>query len=151
MSAPRATLVTRLAGGFMMRRHAAGWLTLAIWSVGACGCGSPYTANATGSLEEVTLKGTIRVRGKPVTNGVVSFRSSNVKRPTAQTKEVPISKDGTYTVTTLVGQNFVEVSCKETLGPKNRDLIENEQMIKIESGQSALDITIPPQTAPTAK
>jgi hypothetical protein len=100
-------------------------------------------------MEEVTLKGTVRVRGKPVNNGRVTFRTSNVNRPTAPTKEAEIGKDGTYTIATLVGLNFIEVTCKETLGAKNRDLMENEQPINIKSGQTTLDINIPPE-APSA-
>ena len=98
-----------------------------------------------GSMEEATVKGIVRVRGKPVTNGRVTFRSSNINRRTAQTKEAEIDKDGRYTITTLVGENFVEVACKEIFQPKNRQLIENEQMVKIQSGENTLNIDLPPQ------
>ncbi len=134
----------------MTRRYLAGCLALTLFTAtGGCG-GNPSASSVSGSTEEVTLKGTVRVRGKAVNNGRVTFRTSNINRPNAPMKDVEIGKDGSYAVTTLVGQNFVEVSCKETLGPKNRDLIENEQMIVIQSGQSTLDIDIPPQ-APAAK
>ena len=44
---------------------------------------------------------------------MATFRCSNVNRPKPETKEAPIGKDGSSTVKTLVGQNFVEVCCKE--------------------------------------
>jgi hypothetical protein len=128
----------------MTRRDAAVWLALALWTAGAGG-GCSGAPSATGSMEEATVKGTVRVRGKPVTNGRVSFRSSNINRPTAPTKDAEIGKDGTYSVTTLVGANFVDVSCKEILTPKNRDLVENEQMVTIKSGENILDINLPSQ------
>jgi hypothetical protein len=135
----------------MTRRRAAGWLALALWAAGTGGCRFSDAPPVSGSMEEATVKGTVRVRGKPVTNGVVSFRCSNINRPKAEIREAPIGKDGTYTVKTLVGQNFVEVSCKETLSPKNRDLIENEQMVEIRSGENTLDIDIPPKAPAAAK
>lgn len=126
----------------MARRQIAGWLTLALLvPVGGCSDAPPIS----GSLEEAKVKGTVRVRGKPVDNGIVSFRCANVNRPGVALKEVKIGKDGTYSITTLIGENFVEVSCKELFSPKNRVLIENEQMIKIGSGENTLDIDIPPQ------
>jgi hypothetical protein len=128
----------------MTRRYAAGWLALALWSVGG-GCGNPDAPPVSGSMEEVALTGTVRVRGKPVNNGIITFRTANVHRPTAPTYEAKIDKDGTYKITTLVGENFISVTSKEMFGPRNRDLIENEQMVKIESSQGTLDIDIPPK------
>lgn len=106
------------------------------------GCRFSDAPSISGSTEEATVKGTVRIRGKPATNGIVSFRTSNVNRPNAPLKEAPIGKDGTYTVTTLVGQNFVEVSCKELFTTKNRNLLENEQMVDINSGANDLDINL---------
>jgi len=126
----------------MTRRHAAGWLALAL--LAGYGCGNPDAPPVSGSLEEATVKGTVRVRGKPVTSGVVSFRCSNINRPTATTREAKINKDGTYTITTLVGENFVEVSSKDVFSSKTPELIENEQMVRIQSGENNLDINIPP-------
>jgi hypothetical protein len=125
----------------MTRQHAAGWLALALC---AGGCGNPDAPRVSGSMEEATVKGTVRVRGKPVTSGVVSFRCSNVNRPTATTREATINKDGTYTIRTLVGENFVEVSSKDVFSSKTPELIENEQMVRVQSGESNIDINIPP-------
>lgn len=122
----------------MTRRYAAGWLALALWTAG-CGSEPP---SASSSTEEATVKGTVRVRGKPVTNGIITFRASNINRPDVQAKEFPIGKDGTYTATTLVGANFVDVTAKELSQPKNRMFIENEQMVTINAGENTLDVSL---------
>lgn len=127
-----ATVASRLA--------AASLALIVIVIVG--GCRFSDAPSVSGSTEEATVKGTVRIRGKPATNGIVSFRTSNINRPNAPLKEAPIGKDGTYTVTTLIGENFVEVSCKELFTPKNRVLLENEQMVNINSGENALDIDL---------
>jgi hypothetical protein len=129
----------------MTRRHLAGWLVLAVSAVVGC---NPDAPRVSGSMEEAAVKGTVRVRGKAVDNGIVTFRPSNINRPNVPAREAPIGKDGTYSIKALIGQNFVDVSCKEILTPKNRDLIENERLVDIKSGDNALDLEIPPQPPP---
>ncbi len=128
----------------MGRRIAAGILGLFLWATAGCS-DAPAVS---GSLEESTVKGVVRVQGKPVKGGMVTFRPSNVNRPDAPVKEGPIGPDGTYSVSTLVGQNFVEVSCKELLTPRNRPFLENEQLVEVPSGGTVLDIDIPPTPRP---
>jgi hypothetical protein len=97
----------------MAGRHAAGWLALALGAAGVgAGC-NPSAPAFSGSREEATVTGIVRVRGKPVTGGEITFRASNVNRPDAPTKNARIGKDGRYTIRTLVGENFVMVVCKE--------------------------------------
>jgi hypothetical protein len=131
----------------MTRQRAAVWSALALL-IASSGCHSyPGAPDVSGSMEEATVKGTVRVRGQPVNNGTVTFRTANVRRPTAPWHEAPIGKDGTYTVQTLVGENYIEVSCKELNTPQNRQLLDNERMVKIQSGENTLDIDLPPQAA----
>lgn len=113
------------------------------------GCGNPDAPNVSGSTEEAAVKGTVSVHGKPVTNGEISFRSFNINRPDAPLKTAKIGKDGTYTIQALIGDNVVEVSCKEITSPKNRDLMDNEQPVMIRSGEQTLDIELP-STGPIA-
>src|SRR5262245_24450250 len=111
----------------LTHRIAAGWLTLVVF-MPCTGC-DPYAGAlpVSGSLDEATVKGTVRVQGKAVTNGNVTFRTANIRRPDSPTRGAQISKDGTYTVKTLVGDNYVQVSCKELATPKNRQFIDLEQ------------------------
>jgi hypothetical protein len=129
----------------MARRHAARWLALAIWVAGA-GCNA-FAPGLSSSTEEATVTGTVRVRGKPVTNGEITFRSSNVNRRGAPTKNAPIGKDGRYTITTLVGENFVMVVCKELFKRENQMLLDLEdgQTVKVGPGENTIDIDLPPR------
>jgi hypothetical protein len=123
-------------------------LTLLVW-VPCTGC-DPYSGvpPVSSSSEEATVKGTVRIQGKAVTNGIVTFRTANVRRPSSPNREAQISKDGTYTVKTLVGDNYVQVSCKELAMPKNRQFIDVEQTITVNSGEQTIDIDIPPKPQP---
>jgi hypothetical protein len=123
----------------MARRHAVRWLALALWMAGG-GCGSNFSSSG----EEATVKGIVRVRGKPVTNGQITFRSLNANRRNAPTRNAPIGGDGSYTVKTLVGENSVIVVCKELFARKNQALVDLEegQMVKIRSGDNTVNINL---------
>src|SRR3954447_16518196 len=72
--------------------------------VSGCGDGRPSVDTST---TEATVKGTVSIRGKPATGGQVSFDPSNVARKSETARKVPIGKDGSYEVKTLVGLNQV--------------------------------------------
>jgi len=82
-------------------------LLLVIW--GCDGGGAPAVS---GSSEESTVKGTVTAEGKPATSGRVTFDPANVNRRTALAHTAEIGKDGTYTVTTLIGENAVQVEAR---------------------------------------
>jgi hypothetical protein len=86
----------------------------------------------------------VRVRGRPVDNGSVVFNAANVRRKNVGLRQAPINKDGTYTIKTLVGENSIQVSCKELLTAKNRMLSEAEYSLLAEPGQNTFDIDISP-------
>jgi hypothetical protein len=113
------------------------------------GCDAyPDAPAVSSSLEEATVKGVVRVGDKPVTNGTIYFRTANIRRPKAKMNEASIGQDGRYSVTTLVGQNHVEVTCKELHTAKNRKYIANEQSVQVESGENTINIDIPPKPKP---
>src|SRR4051812_29346902 len=91
-----------------IRRIAVATAVALIFVVG-CGQGAP--AVDTGD-EEVTVKGTVKVKGKNATKGEVVFDPSNVERKTGP-KTAPIEKDGTYSIKTLIGKNQVTVRSPE--------------------------------------
>jgi len=121
----------------------AGCLAFVLFLVSGCDySGAPAVPNST---EEAEVKGTVKVRGKPVNNGTIVFHSANIKRAT---KDVlaKINKDGTFTAKTVVGQCTVLVDCKELGTKKNLQLQEAaEQAVTIEPGTHELNIHIPPQ------
>jgi hypothetical protein len=126
----------------MARRLAARWLVFAL-----CVAGGGCNSGSVSSTQEATVSGTVRVRGNAVTNGEITFRSSNGNRPSAPGKNAPIGKDGRYTITTLVGENSVMVVCKELFKRENQMLLDLEdgQMVNVGPGQNTIDIDLPPR------
>lgn len=105
---------------------------------GGCGDGTPSVSSSTA---EATVRGSVTIRGKPATSGSVVFSPANVRRPDARPRRSEIAKDGTYSITTLVGDNVVSVA-----GPKfDRDEQVGSSQIAhdVPSGESRLDIVLP--------
>jgi hypothetical protein len=129
----------------MKHRVSIAWMA-AVVLVAISGCGSnPAASGLTSSMEEATLKGMVRVNGKAVNNGTVSFRTAHINRPNSPTKNVDIGKDGTYSVTTVVGENYVEVTCKELNTKQTKKFLGLEQLIMVKSGENDIDIELPPK------
>jgi hypothetical protein len=101
--------------------------------------GAPQVSS---SLEEATVKGIVRLRGKVIDNGTIVFHCANIKRTNVGVRETSIRKDGTYTVGTLVGGNTVELHCRELRDPKTRRPIPYESHFEVEPGENTLDIDI---------
>jgi hypothetical protein len=127
-----------------MRQSVSAGLAAVALLLGCGGCGSPGVPSVSSSRVETTIKGVVRVRGKPVNNGTVTFNAANVRRPHVGLRQVSINKDGTYTVKTLVGENYVQVSCKELSRSQNRMFGENELMFMAEERENTFDIDIAP-------
>ncbi|WP_165073770.1 hypothetical protein [Paludisphaera rhizosphaerae] len=71
-----------------------------------CDTGAP---SVSASTDEVAVKGTVKIGGKPATGGEIMFDPSNVKRKFAGIRSAKIGEDGTYTVTTLYGGNKISI------------------------------------------
>ncbi len=75
----------------------------------ALGCGDSHPA-VDSSLTEATVKGVVKLRGKPAQGGgEIRFNPSNVERKVA-TKSAKIEEDGSYSLTTYTGLNEVKFS-----------------------------------------
>jgi hypothetical protein len=135
----------------MPRLHLAAWTAFGVL-VALAGC-DPHAGapSVSGSLEEAIVKGTVRIHGKPVNNGTVTFNCVNIKRPNATPASAPIGKDGTYEIKTLVGQNYVELNCRELTAPKNRVFADTQIPVMVQAGDNAIDIELPPNPANPAK
>jgi len=108
--------------------------------IAGCGEGKP---SVTSSTQEGTVTGTVRIHGKPMKGGEITFDPSNYQRPDAKLRTGKIGDDGTYSVSTLVGHNAVKV-----LGPaitKEPSLGYAGQTIEVTSGSNTLDIELPPK------
>jgi hypothetical protein len=112
------------------------WAVAAALALTGCGSGAPYVD---GSLEEATVKGTVKVRGKFLDGGEVHFNPSNSKRPVGG-RDAPIAKDGTFTVKTLVGLNVVTVTPPQARKKAQYGLEYEEKTVDVKSGENTVTL-----------
>ncbi|HWE39285.1 MAG TPA: hypothetical protein VG406_22235, partial [Isosphaeraceae bacterium] len=89
-----------------------GLMSTATVFVAVWGCGDSAPSTDTSSTP-ATVSGTITLKGKPATQGKVTFNPANVNRKTVPSATVDIGKDGSYKVSTLTGENTVTVDTPE--------------------------------------
>jgi hypothetical protein len=107
------------------------------------GC-DPGAPRVDGTLEEVTVQGTVKVRGKPLSGGEVHFNPSNSRRRVGG-RDAPIGKDGRYTVKTLRGQNVVSVTPPAAARTKAYFGLEyEEKALDIKPGETTIDLDFSP-------
>jgi len=95
-----------------------------------CGDGAPSVSS---SRKEVTVKGTVTVQGQPAAGGEISFDPANINRRDASPRQAKIEKDGSYTITTLAGENMVTVKApKAGVNRKEYVVKSNENTIPVE-------------------
>jgi len=108
----------------------------------AWGCeGGGGRPSVSSSMEEATVKGTVTVKGTPVTKGMITFDPANVDRKVGP-RTAEIGSDGTYTIKTLIGQNRVNVT-----GPtiaRDPNLAMNESTVEVQSGDNQIPIELAP-------
>ena len=95
---------------------------------------------------EATVNGTVKINGTIATKGTISFDPSNYKRKDARPVSAPIGKDGTFTLTTLVGENAVSVS--SPLINRDPTLSYNRQSIVVTDGSSPITVELLPPSKP---
>jgi hypothetical protein len=119
-----------------VRQRTVGLLMTAL-AVSLWGCGGAPAEDT--STEEVTVSGKVTFKGKPVPKGEVRFSPGNSSRPSPPRKSA-ISKDGSYSVKTLVGVNDVEVFAPiiQKAGPDVRPFSHD-----VKSGDNTFDIELP--------
>jgi hypothetical protein len=133
--------MSEFGGTFM--RCSRSWLTITFAStlfVATWGCdGTPSVDTTTA---EAKVSGIVRVRGKPMAGGEITFDASNSGRQTETPRKTTIGSDGTYSITTLQGRNTARIS-----GPtiaKDPQLGYGIHTIEVKSGENTFDIDLPP-------
>lgn len=99
------------------------------------------TPSVSSSTTEAVVKGTVTVRGKKADSGTVVFDPANVRRRDVAPRTAPIEKDGTYAITTLVGDNTISVT-----GPKfdrDEEVGTSQYILDVPSGESTFEIQLP--------
>jgi hypothetical protein len=112
---------------------------LATCSLFAIGCGDSHPP-VDSSLTEATVKGVVKVKGKPAEGGgQISFNPSNVERKVA-TATATIAEDGSYSLKTFTGGNEVKFS-----GPFLKDnpgVALTSRYCEIDSGENVIDFDL---------
>ena len=115
-------------------------LAAALFVGWGCGSGAPPVSSTT---EEATVKGTVTVKGKPLTKGEIIFDPSNINRPVAP-RTAPLGPDGSYTIKTLTGENSVTVRGPTINNDPNLGL--NQTTVDVKSGENQVPIELSPTT-----
>lgn len=121
-------------------RLAAGAGSLAVL-LALAGCGSNATTGS-GTSSTATVHGVVKYKGEPVTGGEITFDPTNIKRRDAKAATAPIGKDGTYTVTTLQGDNVIRFSLPPEILQKDAQLAAVNKGYDVPSGDSTFDIDL---------
>jgi hypothetical protein len=106
------------------------------------GGGCVGETSATSSYEEAAVHGTVKVQGKLVRSGTVSFEPSNGDRSEAMPRTSPIGKDGTYSLKAPVGTNRVHVSAPAFPNEPNAQRLIPE--CDVRGGNTTFNIEFPP-------
>ncbi len=106
-----------------------------------CGCdGAGGAPRASSSTTQARVKGRVTVKGKPLARAEIRFNAANVHRKSAPMATATINADGSYEVTTLVGENTVTLN-----GPalrKNVGLQYAATTIEVREGENTFDLTL---------
>jgi hypothetical protein len=123
-----------------MRIRNRGLLSVAAATLLAATWGCSGTPSVSSSSAKVTVKGTVKLKGKPLDRGTVTFDPSNINRRDAPVARMEIGKDGTFSGETLTGENSVSVT-NPTIA-KSPDLSANRQVFTLNSGENTVDIEL---------
>jgi hypothetical protein len=80
-------------------------------------------------------------QGKPIIKGQVVFDPANVNRPREPARTAEIRKDGTYEVTTLIGENRVTVAIPGRSRKAGAPYFQ--QIFNVQAEGNTFDITVP--------
>ena len=105
------------------------------------GCGEKPSVDSTVAEGKVT--GSVKIKGKPMTAGTITLDPSNYVRSNQTVRTGVIKADGTFEVTTLIGQNTVRVAGPATV--KSPELGYYNQTIDVKSAGTTLEIDLPPK------
>jgi hypothetical protein len=104
------------------------------------GCdGTPAVDTTTA---EATVSGVVKVHGKPMAGGEITFDASNNQRTSETPRKAPIGKDGTYSITTLQGRNTARIS--SPMVAKDPQLAYGIYTIDVQPGENTFNIDLPP-------
>jgi hypothetical protein len=87
------------------------------------------------------VKGKVSFNGRPLAKAEIRFNSANVNRKSAPTATATIGVDGTYEVTTLVGENIVTLGGRALR--KDTRLQYAAKRVEVKEGDNTFDLRLP--------
>jgi hypothetical protein len=116
-------------------------MLLAAWF--ACyGCDASSGAPpASASAIQAKVKGKVTLKGKPLARMEIRFNPANIHRRDAPTAAAKIGDDGSYEVSTLVGENTVTLAGRTPR--KQAQLPYTVKTIEVKKGDNTLDFVLP--------
>lgn len=124
-----------------MSRISRVWGALLGATILCCGCDSTGVPAESASTTQAKVKGKVTVDGKPLAGAEIRFNPANANRKSAPIASATIAADGTYEVTTLVGQNIVTLAGKTIA--KKRELMYFTRGCDVKEGDNSFDVTVP--------
>jgi hypothetical protein len=110
--------------------------SLCIPLASGCGDGQPTVDK---SKAEAKVSGVVKFQGKTVSGGQIDFNPSNVERQVGA-YTAKIGPDGTYSVTTLIGNNAVRFSGPFLAG--RPDIAMWTKVVEVTQGDNSRDFDI---------
>jgi hypothetical protein len=108
-------------------------------AVGGCGDGAPP---ASSSLEPATVKGKVKQRGNPLAKLEIRFNAANINRKSAPEAMAITNDDGSYEVTTVVGENTITFT-GPAVSKYSKQLIYFNKAVDLQAGENTVDIEVP--------
>ncbi len=102
-----------------------------------CDGGPPVETSKT----EATVHGKVVIRGKPAKGGRIWFDPANYRRKDVAARDAEVSADGSYEITTLIGENSVRYEGPATR--KDRELDGTVQGFDVKDGDNQFDVILP--------
>jgi hypothetical protein len=130
-----------LPAGRILSARATLIVVLCVLAASGCGSGAPY---AESSMTEATVIGRVSSSGKPINKGQVIFDPANANRRGEAARTAEIGQDGTYKLTTLIGENRVTVAIPGRITKPGSPHVQ--QVYKVQAGENTFDITVPDET-----
>ena len=116
------------------------WLS-ALSLVVTLACGGCVASNgASSSMAQAKVRGKVTLKGKPLTRAEIRFNPANVYRKNVPTAAATLGGDGSYEVTTLIGENTVTLSGR-ALG-KNTQLQYTARSLDVKEGNNTFDVPL---------
>jgi hypothetical protein len=118
-----------------------GLILAAFFTLVGCDGSGGGGSSVSSSTEQAKAKGKVTYKGKPLAKIEVRFNPANVNRKSAATVTATTKDDGSYEITSLVGDNIVSLT--GGVVSKNPSLTYFSKPVDLTAGENSIDIDVP--------